>query len=233
MVGSATLHEFFWSRARKSFSPLICEYLDWRRPKVPVLKREKKSHTDPSLIRRVGFWETGGDRTLVQQAISLPGGRITHKWTDCIAKKKKKKTFLPFKWSLQDSLCIVLSSSPSHFFSDLTSFLSVPPVMNCSPVSSHLSSPLFLFSTLIDRFESLLRLAVFLSLSSSPSFFFFFSFWLVPQLSWQSYGSCGSLRTTHHSLTVTTSCHGKAWPGETRWWCLHCQSSSQQGLPPL
>ena len=114
MVGSATLHEFFWSRARKSFSPLICEYLDWRRPKVPVLKREKKSHTDPSLIRRVGFWETGGDRTLVQQAISLPGGRITHKWTDCIAKKKKKKNIPPFQvvptgFSLHCSLLLSFS----------------------------------------------------------------------------------------------------------------------------
>ena len=77
-------------------------------------ERKKKSHTDPSLIRRVGFWETGGDRTLVQQAISLPGGRITHKWTDCIAKKKKKKNIPPFQvvptgFSLHCSLLLSFS----------------------------------------------------------------------------------------------------------------------------
>lgn len=92
--------------------PLICEYLDWRRPGVPV--PQKKKHIDPITHQMCWFSGTGGDRTLDQQAISLPSGRITHNWTDSM---QKNKTFLPFKWSLKDSLCIVLSSTPSHSFS--------------------------------------------------------------------------------------------------------------------
>lgn len=117
----------------KSFS-LICEYLDWRRPGVPVL--QKKKHIDPITLQICWFSGTGGERTLNQQAISLPSGRLTHNWTDSM---QKKQPFLTFKWSLKDCLCIVVSSTHSQSFSGVACFLSVPPVINCS-LFTHLSS---------------------------------------------------------------------------------------------
>lgn len=213
-VGCIALRFMNLELSPKSF-PLICEYLDWRRPGVPV--PQKKKHIDPITHQMCWFSGTGGDRTLDQQAISLPSGRITHNWTDSM---QKNKTFLPFKWSLKDSLCIVLSSTPSHSFSAVTSFLSVPPVMNCS-LYSHLSCPCCFFA-LTDRFESLLRLAVFLSFSPPVSSSLcdekteIWQLWITTCYSSQS--NCDDLVSW------------QTWPGGMRWWSLHCQTSSQQVL---
>lgn len=72
--------------SQKSF-PLICEYLDWRRPEVLV--PQKKKHTDSITHQMCWFSGTGGDRTLDQQAISLPSGRITYNWTESMQKNTK------------------------------------------------------------------------------------------------------------------------------------------------
>lgn len=131
---------------------------------------------------------------------------------------QKNKTFLSFKWSLQDSLCIVLSFSlllcPHIFF--------VCPTGNeLLSLFSHLSSPCC-FLALIDRFESLLRLAVFLSSSPSASSSLcselteVWQLWITARYSSQS--NCDDLMSQ------------QAWLGEMRWWSLHCQSSSQQVL---
>lgn len=121
-LSSVMLHEF--GTEPKVFPPDLWIFrLEEARSSCPA---EKKAHR-PITHQMCWFSGTAGDRTLDQQAISLPSGRITHHWTGCI---RKNKTFLPFKWSLQDSFFspprLLTSSLPSHLF------LSLPLVMNCS-----------------------------------------------------------------------------------------------------
>lgn len=99
--------------SQKSF-PLICEYLDWRRPEVLV--PQKKKHTDSITHQMCWFSGTGGDRTLDQQAISLPSGRITYNWTESMQKTQNIPLFQVVSkgFSLHCSLL--------HSFSPITSF---------------------------------------------------------------------------------------------------------------
>lgn len=83
-AGCIALRSMNLELSPKSFT-LICEYLDWRRPGVPVL--QKKKHIGSITHQMCWFSGTGGDRTLDQQAISLPSGRITHNWTDSMQRK--------------------------------------------------------------------------------------------------------------------------------------------------
>lgn len=120
----------------------------------------------------------------------------------------RNKTFSPLKWSLQDSLCIVQSSC-SLLFPDFSLSLSLELL---SPPTLYLSSSCS-FLALIDSSDSIRRLAVFLSLPLSLSH---------STVSWRRYGSCGSLLTTHDSLTGMTSCHSRAWAAELRWRSPQC-----------
>lgn len=120
-------------------------------------RKKTKKHTDLSLIKCVGF-QRRGDRPLDQQAIILPSGRITHNWTGYM----QKWTISPFQ---------VVSAGFSVHCSLLLSFslLLCPHIFFVCHTSNEL---LFLYShlsfsccflVLTDRFESLLRLTVFLS----------------------------------------------------------------------
>lgn len=166
---------------------------------------EKNAHR---LITHQMCWfsGTGGDRPLDQQAISLPSGRITHNWTGCM----QKWNIPPFQ---------VVSTGFSAHCSLLLSFslLLCPHIFFVCPTGNKL---LFLYShlsfsccflVLTDRFESLLNITVFLSLSLLLAH---------SAVSWQRYGSYGSLLATHDSSKSDDLVSQQAWPVEAKWWSL-------------
>lgn len=107
------------------------------------------------------FSGTGGDRPLDQQAISLPSGRITHSWTGYM-QKRNIPPFQVVSTGFSEHCSLLLSFSLllcPHIFS----FFFVCPTGNeLLFLYSHLSFSCC-FLVLTDRFESLLRLTVFLS----------------------------------------------------------------------
>ena len=179
---------------------------------------EWRKHIDPWLIKCVGFSGTGGDRTLDQQAITLPSGRITHSWTGCM--QKSKHSFV------SSGLYRILSVlfSPSFLlasFSTFTSFCVCPTGDEFLPLFSHLSSPCC-FLVLIDRFESLLRLTVFPFFSPSVSSSLHSELTEVWQLRIAAHYSSKSNWDDLMSQ--------QTWPAGMRWSSLHCQSFPQQVL---
>lgn len=138
----------------------------------------KKTHR-PITHQMCWFSGTGGDRTLDQQAISLPSGRVTHRWTGCMQKQNIHSfQVVPTEFSLHCSLLLCSTLLPCP-----TIFLSVPLERNCSYFSPT-------FPPLLSLVSWLTILNVWLCYSPSAR----------PAVSWSRYGGCGSLHVTHRSL---------------------------------